>query len=91
MSDGAVLIIDDEPGITFLLEDRIKEGIDEVLTAETVEDSLIILKNFKFDCIVLDIHIGDKNGAEVVRFLAEHSENQNHKTPIVLHSGFINP
>jgi two-component system alkaline phosphatase synthesis response regulator PhoP len=69
MSKLKILIVDDEPSISMLLEFNLKQAGFEVRSAEDGEAVFDILPNFRPDLIVLDWMLPKANGIEVCRKL----------------------
>lgn len=64
-----VLLIEDEPAIAKSVENMLKgEGIN-LYTAETGEDGIELGKLYEYDIILLDLHLPDMSGYEVLRAL----------------------
>lgn len=68
----------------------IENQFEKVETATSVEMALQKIQENIFSCILLDIHLKDRNGAEVLKFLKDNPENKNHNCPVVILSGIIN-
>ncbi len=60
-----LLVIDDEPGIQFSIEQVLAEEDFELLHAETAEQGLRLASEYKPDVILLDIRLGDRSGLEL--------------------------
>lgn len=61
------LIVDDNPG--FLQSARIlleREGLRVVAVASTSEDALHRIEELRPDVVLVDVHLGDENGFDVV-------------------------
>lgn len=82
-----VLVVDDEHNIRFLLNDFLThESEFDVITAESVDEAVELLKKDKVDLIVTDIKMPKKNGYEIIEELKE----LNLKLPLIFLSGNLN-
>ena len=72
MSDGRILVVDDEQSLreflTILLE---KEGYS-VATAESVETAIASLRDASFDLVICDLKMPGIGGRDIFDYLAEH-------------------
>jgi response regulator RpfG family c-di-GMP phosphodiesterase len=84
-----VLIIDDNSAIVEILSEIITDLFETVDISNNVEDAQNFLLNNTYDIVFLDINLGERNGAEVVKFLLENKENANLNVPFVIVSGII--
>lgn len=75
-----VLLVEDEPGISMILTDRLDLEGYEVETAEDGETGLQKALNGKYDLIVLDVMLPKKSGFEVCRTLRQ----SNVMTPVLM-------
>jgi two-component system alkaline phosphatase synthesis response regulator PhoP len=75
-----VLLVEDEPGITMILTDRLDLEGYEVDTAEDGDTGLQKALNGKYDLIVLDVMLPKKSGFEVCRTLRQN----NIMTPVLM-------
>ena len=81
-----ILAVDDEQGISSILERFLQKSGFEVLIAEGGQLAVdIISSNDDIDLIVLDIKMPGISGVDVLRELAK----TNNKTPVVILSGSI--
>jgi two-component system, OmpR family, KDP operon response regulator KdpE len=69
MSNGRVLIVDDEPQIRRFLKPALTAAGYEVLTAETGQEALRLLASAAPDVVVLDLGLPDMDGIDVIRGL----------------------
>ena len=81
-----ILITDDNPNIRAGVKQIISEEIDMKINgeAENGMQTLELLKNNKYDLLILDINLPDINGLEVLHNL-KHSE---YKIPVLILSVF---
>jgi len=75
-----VLIVDDEPSISKLIEFNLKLAGFEVMCVEDGEAVFQSLRSFRPDLIILDLMLPKMNGIEVCRIL----RNQNNAVPIIM-------
>jgi two-component system, OmpR family, alkaline phosphatase synthesis response regulator PhoP len=54
------LIVDDEPGVRFFVEETLHRSGHDIMTAKSGEEALNILRNTPFDLVVLDLKLGSK-------------------------------
>ncbi len=84
MSRASILAIDDEKNIRHLLRNELTlEGFD-VTTAKSGEEGLKLLKDKRFDVVLLDIKLPRMNGIEVLRNLKQKSPN----TEVIMITGY---
>ena len=70
MSDGTVLIVDDEPAIRKLLTRVVARRGYESLTASNGHEAIVMSRDSKINLILLDIMMnGNDEGFEVIRRL----------------------
>lgn len=86
-----LLIIDDNAEITSIVSEALSDAFGHIICAHTVDKALFEIKDAKFDCIILDINLDGRNGAEVVKFIKDHPDNTNRDTPIIIASGIMTP
>jgi DNA-binding NtrC family response regulator len=64
-----VLIVDDEEEIAAFMSNFLKRlNVDSVICASG-EEAIEVYKKQKFDCVLLDIHLGGISGVEVLKIL----------------------
>jgi two-component system, OmpR family, alkaline phosphatase synthesis response regulator PhoP len=54
------LVVDDEPGIRFFVEETLHRSGHDMVTAKSGEEALKILRDTPFDLVVLDLKLGGK-------------------------------
>ncbi len=54
------LVVDDEPGIRFFVEETLHRSGHDVSTAKSGEEALITLRDTPFDMVILDLKLGGK-------------------------------
>lgn len=84
MKNPQLLVVDDDPDflntVAMILSTR-----GEVTTSNSVKEACQILCKKTFDAMVVDYHLLDGNGCELIRTLKENSTKD---TPTILMSGF---
>jgi len=68
---GILLVVDDEPSILLAFRKAFREPTVSVLTAETAAQGLDLARQRHPDVIVLDVHLPDLTGLEMLRRLRE--------------------
>lgn len=85
-----LLIVEDNPDIANLIEEVLNGLFTNVIQAHTVDSAKLMLAQYDFSFIVLDIRLEDRNGAEVLKYLNDRPDNFNVKTPVAIVSGMVN-
>lgn len=76
MSKPSLLIIDDEPDIRALCSSIIKRSFDfEVSESGSLAETKELLKSVKPDYVLLDLHLQDGVGFDLVPFLMKANPN----------------
>src|SRR5215467_1860313 len=70
-----ILIIEDEPTLALLLQERLEKEGYSVATCRDGEEGLAQALRGGFDLLILDIRLPGKNGFEVCRELRRHCIN----------------
>lgn len=78
-----VLIVDDDPSISKLLEKVMHSNGMETDIADSGLAALNLLKNHTYDVILMDVMLGDMEGFEVIKRL----RSQGIQTPVMIVSG----
>jgi len=78
-----ILIIDDEESIRFTLESLLEDEGYIILKAESATVALQTIKDNKVDLAIVDLHIPDMNGEELVKKI--YATNNNIK--FIMHTG----
>ncbi len=84
-----ILLIEDNPGDAFLIEEHLDEFADfsyKLKIVETFTEALNILKKRSFDVILLDLELPDSGG--ISTFVSIH--NKNPLVPIIILTGLNN-
>lgn len=74
-----ILIVDDEPAVTDLLEYNLKKAGYAVITASDGQHALQMARDSQPDMILLDVMIPEMDGLDVCREL-----RKTHKTPVIM-------
>lgn len=82
MSEGRILVIDDDPLILKLLQTTIERGGFEVLTASDGEEGLDTIRGEHPDLVISDIMMPRMDGFEMVRLL--RSDRLVGNTPLIM-------
>lgn len=78
MSKIHTLIVDDEPGIRFFVEETLHRSGHDVVSAKSGEDALKILRDTPFDLVILDLKLGGKvDGIKVLEAIRWRWPNTN--------------
>ncbi len=85
MPRPTILCVDDDVGITQMLQDTLGARGFRVLAAGTVLEGLQIARTSKLDLIMLDVFLPDVDGFTLFELLAEESLQK--KVPIIMASG----
>ena len=75
-----ILVVEDDPAHLLALEDNLKFAGYEVSTARSGRDALRLLRDDKFDLVILDIMLPYINGFEVCERFREWDD----ETPIIM-------
>jgi two-component system, cell cycle sensor histidine kinase and response regulator CckA len=81
-----ILLLEDNPGDAYLIEERLEEYSNfsyELKIVETLDEASRVLKKKPFDVIVLDLELPDSHGINT--FLSIHNENP--LIPIIILTG----
>ena len=81
-----LLVIDDDEAMTELLKILLSTIADEVIVSNSGTEALRIIKNNRFDVVVLDIMMPDKNGCDLCKEIREFDN-----VPILILSALDNP
>ncbi|MEA2447451.1 MAG: hypothetical protein QOK47_1088 [Actinomycetota bacterium] len=80
-----VIVVDDIPSVRLLLRSTLPlHGIEIAAEAETGAEAIVLAKSQKPDAIILDVHMPDMSGMDVVTQL----KKQNPGCKIVMYSNY---
>ena len=82
-----ILIVEDDPAVSEVLEEICAGQGDEYQTAATVPAAAIVWRDWEPDCILLDLKLPGDPGTVFVR----HIRLMGDQTPIIVISGQIEP
>lgn len=82
MVDQTVLIVEDDPKISFLLRNMLEAEGFKTLEADTARDALSLMRSHNVTLVTLDIHLGKDNGLEFAREIRRTSQ-----VPIIMLTG----
>lgn len=85
-----LLVIDDDINILDTIYDNLNSEFETISLAKDVNEAKEFILHDDFDCIILDIKLGDHNGGEVIKFIRENQEAHNKGVPVVVTSIIIN-
>lgn len=88
-NEKLLLVIDDDITMVQYLKDNLEREGYMVLAAVTSEKAMKLFYDHKPDCILLDVHLPDQNGFELLETLLETSRS--YFIPIILLSSDNNP
>ncbi len=84
-----LLIIDDVIEIVETVSIILVNKFEIIDSASNIEKALKLLDENIYSLVFLDINLGNRNGAEVVKSLIESSKNPNKNVPFIIFSGII--
>ena len=83
---GTVLVVDDVPDVTEMIELLLKHAGYDVSTAESAQDALLLARRNHYDLVISDIGMPDMNGYELAAALRELAAYN--KTPLIAVTGY---
>ncbi len=91
-----ILLIEDDEQFAdvltiFFSQPILKEKKFKLFVSKTTNDAFVKLRNQKFDVVLLDLQVGNSNGAQVLTSIREDKGHQNFATPFLIVSGYLNP
>ena len=81
-----ILVIDDDPAITELLKILLVPATSDVLTANSGEEGVELVKNESPEVVILDLMMPGMDGWQVCKHIREFSD-----VPIIILSALDNP
>lgn len=84
-----ILIAEDEPATRLIFATILQDKGYDVTTCENGRECIELIKNEKFDTIILDIRMPDMDGFEVLKVLKSNPETNN--IPVIIISGNTEP
>lgn len=67
----AILVVDDEPGITATLALILEDSGYEVLTASSSHSAIRAVESVAFDAALIDVHLPDSDGITLARAICK--------------------
>ena len=86
MTKAKILVIDDDEGMTELMEMILSPAASHILTANTGQDGIDLVRKSSPDIVILDLMMPGMDGWEVCRTIREFS-----KVPILILSALDSP
>lgn len=83
---GTVLVVDDVPDVTEMIELLLKHAGYDVSTAESAKDALHLARMNRYDLVISDIGMPEMNGYELATALRELASYN--KTPLIAVTGY---
>jgi CheY-like chemotaxis protein len=83
---GTVLVVDDVPDVTEMIELLLKHAGYDVSTAESAQDALHLARLNHYDLVISDVGMPDMNGYELAAALRELAAYN--KTPLIAVTGY---
>ncbi len=80
-----LLLVDDDPSNTMLLKTLLELDGYDVMTVSRGTDALPAAEKFQPHFVLIDYHLNDMHGVDVLRAMRQHPRF--HSTPIVITSG----
>jgi len=77
MSKPVILLIDDEKSYAKVIKEALEISGVEVLLAHNAMDALNLFQQVPPDLILLDVMMPEVDGLSLLRWIREHSENEN--------------
>ena len=82
-----ILVVDDDPDIRKILQDRLEALGHRVVTAENGQEAIDQFKTFTPDLVLLDIMMPKVSGMEVLRYIRQESKNKDALVVILTNLG----
>ncbi len=79
-----LLVVEDEEITRKSIEKLLKDDKLEIISTESGEKAVELLKNEKFDCMVLDLGLKDMSGFDVLEKI--HNDENASKVPVVIYT-----
>ncbi|HYX37286.1 MAG TPA: response regulator [Oligoflexus sp.] len=89
LADVKILAVDDSPDMLMLLTRILEKHGAAVTACSSVDDALERLSETKFDVIVSDIAMPERDGFELVKAVRDMESGSEHQTPAIAVSGHI--
>ena len=86
-----ILIIEDDPGFNSILQKSLVQKGYKILSSVSVIEAKAKLRNQKFDCILLDLHLEGGSGESIISTIRGNKKDANFASPVIVMSGFLEP
>lgn len=91
-----ILLVEDDDNFAdtlnmFFAQPALRDHKFKLFVSKTTSDAFVKLRNQRFDVVLLDLHVGSSNGAQVVTSIREEKGHLNFQTPFIVVSGYLNP
>lgn len=91
-----ILLVEDDDNFAdtlnlFFTQPALRDHKFKLFVSKTTTDAFVKLRNQRFDVVLLDLHVGNANGAQVVNSVREDKGHLNFQTPFIVVSGYLNP
>jgi DNA-binding response OmpR family regulator len=82
-----ILIIEDEQDLIDMLSEELSRIGFSVLSCSRAADAIRIVRNQKFECILLDMRLEGGTGSQIIFSVRDDKKNLNYGTPVIVVSG----
>jgi DNA-binding response OmpR family regulator len=90
VEEGRILVVDDDPTAVTLMRHMIeREGFTRVVTASDGRQALDLIREQPPDVVVLDVHLPELDGLEVLREIVRSDERTGRPTGVLGVSGDV--
>jgi DNA-binding response OmpR family regulator len=90
VEEGRILVVDDDPTAVTLMRHLIeREGFTRVVTASDGRQALDVIREQPPDVVVLDVHLPELDGLEVLREIVRSDERTGRPTGVLCVSGDV--
>ena len=91
MNNSSIFIVEDDLRFSKTVEKALTHKGYKVLSAASVMEAKVKLQNQKFSCILLDLRLDGGSGESILTMLRGNKKEDNHRTPVIIMSGFLEP
>jgi two-component system, OmpR family, sensor histidine kinase TorS len=84
-----ILLVEDEQENIQVITEQLEAGGMQVFAADKPSAALKMMANQKFDCLLVDIHLGASSGDQLIAQLRKDRKNLNYETPVVVVSAHL--
>lgn len=86
MSDLRILVVEDDAGLREALSDTLQLAHYQVVTADSAEQALLLLKQHKVQLVISDVQMGSVSGLTLLKTLREHYAS----LPVLMMTAYAN-